>query len=141
MAFNEPAAYGRDVRAVLDADTLFSSVEGIDVLYQAAIHRITTDSVLGDDGTGSLVIDDWGFDCRRLLGMHASKAKAYQPILAERITRDPRIDSAQIIITPTRVNGLEDLEIRGECQTALGPFPIYIKSVRDLLASDLVGQR
>jgi hypothetical protein len=141
MAFNEPAAYGRDIRCVRDADALFSTVEGVDVVYQDAIHRITTDNVLGDDGSGGMVIEGWGFDCRRLLGLTSARVKAHQPIIAQALLRDPRIDSADVVLTLTRTNGLEDVELRARCVTAEGAFEIVIKSIHALLASDLVGQR
>lgn len=140
MAQNEPAAYGKDIRAVRDADSLFSSVEGIDVVYQDAIHRLTTDDILGDDGSGGFVIAGWGYDCRRLLGLTTSRLKAHQPILAEVLTRDPRLESAEVVLTPVRTNGLEDVELRARCVTALGPFSI-VKRISELVAADLVGQR
>lgn len=140
MAFNEPAAYGKDLRAVFDADALFSTAEGVDVVYQDALHRLLTDDILGDDGTGSLVIEGWGFDCRRLLGLNASRLQSHQPILTEVLTRDPRIQSAQVSLTPVRTNGLEDVEIVARCDTALGPFTI-VKRILELQAADLVGQR
>lgn len=140
MAFNEPTAYGKDIRAVLDADALFSVVEGVDVVYQDAVHRLMTDNILGDDGSGGFVIEGWGFDCRRLLGIDTARLKAHQPILVEVLTRDPRIDSATVVLTPVRTNGLEDVELRADCETALGPFTIHIKRISELVAGDLVGQ-
>ena len=140
MAFNEAAAYGKDIRCVFDADPLFSTVEGIDVIYQDAVHRLLTDDILGDDGSGGFVIAGWGFDCRRLFGLDTARLRAHQPILVEVLTRDPRIESATVVLTPVRTNGLEDVEIRVDCVTALGPFT-FIKRISELVAADLVGQR
>lgn len=140
MAFNEPAVYGKDIRAVLDADALLSTVEGIGAVYQDCVHRLMTDDILGDDGSGGFVIEGWGFDCRRLLGLDTNRLKAHQPLLVDVLTRDPRVDSATVVLTPVRTNGLEDVELRAECNTALGPFSI-IKRISELVAADLVGQR
>lgn len=112
--------YGRDVLCVLDADELFSDGVGLDIVRQDALHRITTDDVLGDDGTSSILIVGWGFDCRRLLGLPASQLAAYQPILSEVLTRDPRVLSADVTLTPTVTNGLADVALRAECRTVTG---------------------
>lgn len=140
MATNPASYYGRDVACVLDADELFTEAVGIDVVRQDAIHRITTDDVLGDDGTGSLMVVGWGFDCRRLLGLSTLKLTAHQPILAEVLTRDQRVQQADVTLTPVRTNGLADVALFARCVTALGPFEIVIKSIANLDASDLVGQ-
>lgn len=140
MAANESAAYGEDIRAVFDGDELLSTTEGLEVVYQDALHRLMTDDILGDDGTGGFMISGWGFDCRKLLGINSSRLKSYQPILSEVLTRDPRIDSAEVVLTPVRTNGLEDVELRARCVTALGPFTL-IKRITELTAADLVGQR
>lgn len=139
MARNPAASYGRDIRCVGDADALFSTVEGLAVVEQDALHRLSTDDVLGDDGTGSFVIEGWGFDCSRLLGLPTSRLSAYQPVLSEVLQRDPRIDSAEVTITPVVTNGVADVEIRAFCRTKLGPFSI-IRRVSQLSTSDLVRQ-
>jgi hypothetical protein len=136
MARNAASAYGRDIRCVRDADALFTEAVGLDVVKQDAIHRLTTDNVLGDDGTGSLVIEGWGFDVRRLLGMSASKLASHQPILTEVLTRDPRIDTADVQLERTVTAGLEDIVITVDCTTALGPFRL-VRRVSDLSADDL----
>ncbi len=140
MAVNLAASYGRDIACLRDSDDLFTEAVGLDVVRQDAFHRITTDNVLGDDGTGSLVIVGWGFDVRRLVGMNASKLAAHQPILSSVLTRDPRIDHADVTLTPTTTRGLADVQVRAVCTTALGTFPLVIKSVVDLDPADLVGQ-
>jgi hypothetical protein len=140
MAFNEPAAYGKDVRCVFDADALFSTVEGVEVVYQDALHRLMIDDILGDDGSGGFVIEGWGFDCRKLLGLPISRLAAHQPILAEVLMRDPRIESARVVLTPVVTNGIADVELRADCDTALGPFTL-IKRISELQAADLIGQR
>lgn len=139
MARNAPDLYGRDIRCIRDADALFSEVSGIDAVVQDAIHRITTDSILGDDGTGSFVIDGWGFDCRRLLGMTRTQLTMHQPIIAEVLTRDPRISHADVTLTPVVTNGLADVQVEATCMTALGPFAL-VKLISQLTDSDLVGQ-
>lgn len=139
MAQNPATSYGRDIACVADADALFTEAIGIAVVRQDAIHRITTDDVLGDDGTGSFVITGWGFDCRRLLGLPTGRLAAHQPILSEVLTRDPRVQSADVTLTPTTTNGLADVLLVARCVTELGPFEI-IKPISLLTTSDLVGQ-
>jgi hypothetical protein len=139
MAINLPAELGRDVRCMLDADELWTEAEGIDVVRQDAFHRLTTDDVLGDDGTGSLLIVGWGFDVRRLLGVPVGRLPAYQPILVEVLLRDPRIDQATVRLEPTVTNGLADILLHVECTTAQGPFSL-IRRISDLSAADLVAQ-
>jgi hypothetical protein len=139
MARNAASAYGRDIRCVRDADELWTSVVGIDVVRQSAIHRLTTDDVLGDDGTGSLVIVGWGFDCRRLLGLPGSRLAAFQPVLVEVLHRDERIQYADVRLERVITNGVEDVRISVEAQTAEGPFS-FVRNVSDITADDLVGQ-
>jgi len=141
MAVNDASAYGRDIRCLFDADEFFTSVEGIGVVRQHAFHRITTDDVLGDDGTGSFVIRGWGFDVRRLLGLPASELPAYQPILSEVLQRDERVETADVKIEATsNDNGTADVAIEVQCTTALGPFSLVIPSIQDLTAEVLGGQ-
>lgn len=134
MAQNPAAAYGRDVACVEDADEFFTDIEGLGVVMQDAIHRITTDSVAGDSEEAF----DWGYDCRRLLGMPADELAAMPPILVEVLTRDDRIDSAEVTLTATTTRGLADIEIAVTCTTAAGPFS-FVKSVLDLTGADLGG--
>jgi hypothetical protein len=113
---------------------MWSSVEGIAVVYQAALHRITTDSVLGPGGDG------WGFDARRLLGLPASELPGYQAILAEAITRDPRIDSAEVTLTPVlKLGTMVDVLLEAECVTAAGPFSL-VMPVSQLTSAIIEGQ-
>lgn len=120
MSRNEPAAYGRDVRSLNDADALFSEVEGIDVTVQDALHRLTVDNILGGEG----VIVGWGFDVRRLIGMTRGELASHQPILNEVLLRDDRIESATITLEQTQNDGLDDVQIDISCTTALGPFSL-----------------
>jgi len=134
MAINPSSSYGRDVRCLLDCDELMSAVEGLGVVYQAAFHRVSTDSVLGPGGDG------WGYDARRLLGMNAADLPSYQPIFAEVLTRDPRIDSAEVSLTPVLVRGtMVDVEFHAECETAEGPFALVF-NVADLSSARIEGQ-
>lgn len=139
MAKNPALDYGRDIRCMRDADALFSEAVGLEVVKQDAFHRISTDDILGDDGTGSFVIGGWGFDSRKLAGLLASRLPSFQPVLSEVLTRDPRILSADVKLTPVVTNGLADVEIRAVCTTAKGQFSL-IKRVSELTASDLEGQ-
>ena len=139
MAQNEPTSYGRDIRCVSDADELFTEAVGIDVVRQDAIHRITTDDILGDDGTGSFFIRGWGYDVRKLLGMPTRRIRSQQPLISAALLNDPRIYTADVRLTPTTVNGLADVQIEIECTTALGPFSL-VRLVSELTAADLVNQ-
>lgn len=133
MSVNAPNLYGRDIRCVRDADDLFSEAEGLDVLFQDAIHRITTDNILGGDEG---IIVGWGYDVRRLVGMPSSRLAAQQPLVAEVLTRDPRIQSADVTLTATTTNGLADVMLRANCMTALGPFSI-VRKVSEITVEDL----
>lgn len=133
MSKNAPSAYGTDVLCVADADALFSSGTGIAIVRQDALHRITSDNVLGPGGEG------WGKDCRRLLGMPTAKLPAQQAVFAEVLTRDLRVTSAVVVLTATRTRGLDDVRLAARCETAEGPFDLVL-SVRDLTAGTIEGQ-
>lgn len=123
MAANAATDYGLDIGGVSDADELFSEVSGLALVRQDAIHRLTTDDVLGPGGQG------WGYDCRRMLGMPLGQVAAMPPFLAAVLQRDERIQSATVAITPTTTRGLSDLAISASCTTAAGPFDLVIPSV------------
>lgn len=133
MAINKPSAYGRDVRCVTDADPLWTEVIGVDVVKQDAYHRLTNDTVLGPGGDG------WGFDVRKLIGLPASELTAYQPTISEVLQQDPRIDTADVILSATTSNGLAAVRIEATCTTVEGPFKL-VKLVTDLTVDDLEGQ-
>jgi hypothetical protein len=133
MAINPPLTYGRDVRCIADCDDMMSEAVGLDVIVQDAIHRITCDSVLGPGGDG------WGKDCRTLIGLTRQELAGQQPIYAEVLERDERINSAEVTLRSVTRNGLADVEIEAVCQTELGPFAL-IKSVSELTAADIEGQ-
>ncbi len=134
MPRNVPSAYGRDIRCMSDADAFLSDAVGIDVVKQDAFHRITTDHILGPGGDG------WGFDVRNLLGIAPEKLPAYQGILAGALRRDPRIDSAEVTLTPIKDDsGLADIQIAITCTTALGPFDL-IRSIKNITAGDIEAQ-
>jgi hypothetical protein len=125
--------YGRDVRCVADCDSLFSEAEGLDIVFQDAIHRITTENVLGPGGDG------WGKDCRKLIGMTQPELLAQQPLYAEALERDERINSADVTLSAITHNGLADVQIAATCYTDLGPFS-FVKPVSELTAADIEGQ-
>ncbi len=139
MAENTASDYGRTFRCVADMDEQFSAIAGLAGAQQSAIHRLTADDVLGDDGTGSLVTP-FGYDCRRLLGMREDELATMPPVLSEVLQRDPRIETADVALTPISRSGqLVDVAMSVQCTTALGPFS-FVKAVSELTASDLVGQ-
>lgn len=133
MARNVPSAYGTDIACTRDADALFSSVTGLDVVKQAALHRLTADSVLGPGGDG------WGYDCRRLAGAPASKLQGLQPVLSEVLQRDDRILAADVKITATTTRGLADVRIEATCLTAEGPFDLVL-NISDLTSATIEEQ-
>ncbi len=133
MARNPASSYGIDIACMRDADSLFTSATGLDVVKQAAFHRVTTESVLGPGGSG------WGFDCRRLLGMPASKLSTMQPTISEVLQRDDRILGADVSLTQTTTRGLADVRLKATCITAEGPFDL-IMNVLDLTVGDLERQ-
>lgn len=133
MARNPAVNYGRDVACLLDADPLLSSVAGVDVVRQAAYHRLMCDDILGPGGDG------WGYDCRRMLGMKSSQLSAMQPVLSEVLQRDQRILTADVQIRSVRTNGLDDVRIAVRCTTDAGPFS-FVLSVADLTAATIEGQ-
>lgn len=133
MATQPATNYGRDIACITDADAFFTDVTGLGCITQDAIHRLTTDDVLGPGGDG------WGFNVRRLLGGSTSALAGMQPVLSEVLQRDPRILTADVTLTPTVTNGFADVLISVVATTALGPFS-FIKSVQQLTASDIEGQ-
>lgn len=133
MAVNDPEAYGVDIASIVDADALFSEAEGLAVVRQDAIHRLSTDNVLGPEGEG------WGFNCARLLGMTATQVAAMPPVLTEVLLRDDRIEDAQVSLQVIDVgHGMRDIRITVSCITALGPFS-FVKRASELTATDLEG--
>jgi hypothetical protein len=117
MASNPSTAYGKDIACLYDADDLLSEISGLDVVKQDAMHRLLTDDVLGPGGTG------WGYDCRKMLGMDPRRATVMGPILSEVLTRDDRIDTADVTITVVPgQSGLDTLLVNALCLTAFGPF-------------------
>jgi hypothetical protein len=130
MAQNSAYSYGTDIACLSDADDMFSEATGISVVVQDAVHAITVDDFLGPGGNGR------GWDCRKLLGMKINELTAYQPIVAEVLTRDDRILTADVQLTATTTRGLADVLMAIRCETALGPFEL-IKSVLDLTESDI----
>jgi hypothetical protein len=131
MATNPAADYGRDIRCVTDADEQFSDATGLDVLYQDLVHRVTCDDVLGPDGDG------WGRDCRRLLGMKTTELKKEEAIYAEVLTRDPRVSTATVKLTPiTSSKGLADVLFDASGTSSLGPWR-FVKPVSELTLADL----
>lgn len=134
MARNTASSYGVDVACVRDADALFTSVTGIDVVKQDAIHRLTTDDVLGPGGDG------WGYDTRRLLGLPQSRLAGLQPVLSEVLQRDERVLTADVTLTATRTSsGLADVAIKATCTTAEGSFDL-VTSVLELTSALIEGQ-
>lgn len=125
MATNPATYYGLDLACVSDADELFSDAVGVDIVRQDAIHRLTTDSVLGPNG------DDWGYDCRKLLGMKSDELPRMQPTIIEVLTRDDRIETADVTLESANNNGMHDVVITVQCETALGPFE-FTKFVTEL---------
>ena len=113
--------YGVDLGCYLSTDPLFSSVSGIDVVRQDALHRLITDSVLGPAG------DDWGYDCRRLLGLPDSRLASVQPLISEVLERDERIQTATVTVRAVRAqNGARNVYVEAVCATAAGPFDLVL---------------
>lgn len=133
MAYNTPKTYGTDIACVHDADSLLTPTTGMSVVAQSAYHRLTTDSVMGPGGLG------WGYDCRRLIGMNASRLSGMQPILCEVLQRDDRILAADVRIAGTTANGLATVRITVTCYTAGGPFS-FVVDTTDLRATTIEGQ-
>lgn len=126
MATNPETYYGLDLACVSDADELFSGVVGVDTVRQDAIHRLTTESVLGPGG------DDWGYDCRKLLGMKSDELARMQPTIIEVLTRDDRIETADVTLEASiNSNSMSDVTITVQCETVLGPFE-FTKFVSEL---------
>ncbi len=118
MATNPNSYYGRTIACIDDADELWSEIEGPAVVVQDAIHRLTCDSVLGPGG------EDWGFDLRKKLGAPQQELTRSQPFITEVLTRDDRVDTADVTLTATSTNGMADIRIDAILHTALGTFPL-----------------
>lgn len=120
MADNIPAAYGRDVRCLRDADELMSEVEGIDVIKQDTFHLITCEDFLGPEG------DKRGTDLRKLAGGTEEDLIRAGAIVSQVIQdADPRIETCDVELKSLKnSNGTLDVWVSIRCQTALGPFDI-----------------
>lgn len=113
--------FGYDIKCVSDADDMFTIATGSELMFQCAVHRLTTDSVLGPGG------DNWGFDCRKLLGMPELDVALFQPMLAGVLLRDTRFKSADIKIRVTSgADGVATSVIYGTCITSEGPFSFVL---------------
>jgi hypothetical protein len=135
MAINAQADYGLDIACWDDADELFTEAVGLAVVKQDAYHRLTTENVLGPQGT------DWGYDCRTLLGAPSEHVKVMGPILTEVLTRDDRVLTADVTIDVTpNPTGLDLVTISVLCQTAQGPFEFTV-SVNAFSEETLSNQR
>lgn len=133
MAVNPDLSYGRDIRCVNDADELWSEVTGLELIFQDTIHVITCEDFLGPRGNKR------GFDTRKLIGKKQAELTQYGPTISEAITRDPRVQTADVILTETKnARGLLDVQITINCTTALGPFSI-ISLVSELTEAQLEG--
>ncbi len=128
MATNLQSAYGRDIACLADADELFSEVTGPDLVAQDCLHAITQEHFLGEGG------DDRGIDVRDFIGMHAEELATKVLLVHEVITRDERIETVEVALTPTAHNGTTDVLVEIAGTTALGPFG-FTKSVRDLIST------
>lgn len=130
MVQNPAEYYGKDLRCISDADELFSECEGIDVVVQDAIHRLTTDHVLGPNGV------DWGYDCRKLLGASERDMRLAQPIIAEVLSRDDRVLSADVTLDPINRSGVIDATLTVTLYTETGPFTLT-RLISDMTDADL----
>lgn len=100
-----------------DADALFSTCTGLDVVAQEIYHRMTNRTVLGPGG------EDFGEDVTKWVGMDPAKLARRGPVLSEVLQRSERIDTADVKVTPSRIAGTRWAgRIEVTCTTALGPF-------------------
>jgi hypothetical protein len=130
MATQDAKYFGVDLACVIDADELFSEVSGEALLIQDSIHRLTTDAVLGPGG------DDWGYDCRRLIGASNEELERMQPTLSEVLSRDDRVISADVTLSSVAHNGMSDMSVDVTLHTALGPFS-FTRTLSQMTALDL----
>lgn len=132
MTYNPAQYYGVDIKCVSDADELFTEVTGVDCLTQDLLHRLTCDAVLGPNG------DDWGYDCRRLIGANDDELKRMQSTISEVLSRDERVDSADVTLTSVATNGFVDIEVSATIYTALGSFE-FTRTLSSMTDADLEG--
>lgn len=130
MAENPAQDYGKDVACVVDADELFSDVEGPDVVAQDSLHAITQEDFLGPGGDGR------GIDVRKFIGAKQSFLTSQQPLVAEVIERDERVNHVDVVLTATTTKGLADVRIEINGETDLGPFSLT-RNVSDLTGEQL----
>jgi len=119
MARNDPAAYGRSLRVWDDADDVFSTVTGIDVVVQLVYHKLTNDTVMGPGG------EEWGIDVTKFAGMDPARLSRRGPVIKEVLERDERIGTADVRVNVTQINFRGTLyagSLDITCYTAQGPF-------------------
>lgn len=119
MARNAPATYGTALRCWDDADAFFTTCTGLESVIQDVYHVITNRHFLGPGG------EDRGEDITRWPGMPAEQLARRGPVLSEVITRDDRIQTADVTVSATPITIKSTLytgtvDIR--CVTAFGPF-------------------
>lgn len=133
MATNPAAAYGRDIKCFDDADAILSSAQGLDVVQQAAYHRLTNDTVLGVGGA------DWGFNVVKLCGMPMARVAGMPPIISAYLQKDQRIRTAAVSLQPVAAGvGLWRVILTATCITALGPFSLVL-GINDVTVAILEG--
>lgn len=119
MAVNPTASYGYDVACYQDADAAWSAASGTDLVRDDAFHRVTTTDVLGPGG------NSWGRDCRDLLGMPVHLVPRQAPAYVDVLTRDERVLSAVVTLTPiTLPGGQAEVIFDAQCMTDEGPFSL-----------------
>jgi hypothetical protein len=126
MAVNPSALYGRDLGALADCDDLFTDIEGLGVVSQDALHSITQENFLGVSGDGR------GMDVRLLIGIDTADLKNAQLEISEVLTRDDRVDSADVALTESVHNGFADVTMKITLTTSDGSSITFTKSVLDL---------
>jgi hypothetical protein len=130
MAENPAQDYGVDLACIVDADELFSEAEGPDVVAQDALHAITQEDFLGPGGDGR------GIDVRKFIGAKQEFVTAQQPLVAEVIERDERVNHVDVVLTLVTTNGLSDLKIELKGETDAGPFALT-RNVSELTSEQL----
>lgn len=136
---NDP--YGIDVAIALDMDPSGRSAYGVELVSNAILHRLTTDTLLLVGAPDDRV--DFGVDVRQWVGEVTTQANADAkgPLIAIVIQRDPRIDPSSILVAVTvlPIGALYRLEISVTCRTTTA-LPVALVIGVNAISVDLLSQ-
>ena len=123
-----------------DMDPSGRNATGRELIVNGAIHRLTSDLlplVGAPDGYA-----EFGEDVRRWVGLALTQAQASARgvLLVEVLQRDPRVETADVVVTVTRASSLYDLTISITIYPVGGSEPIPLVVGVSAVSVDLLSE-